>query len=253
MADKLVIYNPESNDASHTPSDTVKGDITIDGTVKADTVKPTFLNLGNKYNFYFSGHTNKVMLEPIGEIRFNNQRYEFGGEEGIAIERNVSSSPNVIYCKTTDPTANADNQVLEIGIQETGELWGKRWRNNGRPEYQYMLSEYIDTLTTGNLTSGWTRLQNGLLLQWGTAISDKTGYASFTYPTAFTKVCKLFTILRAEWGTGDNIPVAFPDLGQETVSHNNLTVGGVICRQVNGSSGVTHVNGGTCDWFAIGY
>lgn len=248
MADKLVIYNPESNDASHTPSDTVKGDITIDGTVKADTVKPTFLNLGNKYNFYFSGHTNKVMLEPIGEIRFNNQRYEFGGEEGIAIERNVSSSPNVIYCKTTDPTANADNQVLEIGIQETGELWGKRWRNNGRPEYQYMLSEYIDTLTYGNLASGWTRLQNGLLLQWGTISGSKQSYAQITFPTAFTKVKKVFPVVVDVWRSDGWAPVIYT-----VPEDSNMSKQGIVCRQINGTEGPSILENWTANWFAIGY
>lgn len=248
MADKLVIYNPESNDASHTPSDTVKGDITIKGTVKADTVKPTFLNLGNKYNFYFSGHTDKVTLEPIGELRFDNQRYEFGGEEGIAIERNVSSSPNVIYSKTTDPTADADNQVLEMGIQETGDLWGKRWTNNGRPEYQYMLSEYIDTLTYGNLASGWTRLQNGLLLQWGTISGSKQSYAQITFPTAFTKVKKVFPVVVDVWRSDGWAPVIYT-----VPEDSNMSKQGIVCRQINGTEGPSILENWTANWFAIGY
>lgn len=250
MADKLVIYNPESNNASHVPSDTVKGNITIDGDIDVKTITPWYINFDGHYNLYYASNDGNIYLEPTDIISGNRQKYTFGSDYGIFIERNTPSSPNVIYCETK---STSPDTTSKMGIQGTGDVWGDRWKNNGRTGYQYMLSEYIDTLTTGNLTSGWTRLQNGLLLQWGTAISDKTGYASFTYPTAFTKVCKLFTILRAEWGTGDNIPVAFPDLGQETVSHNNLTVGGVICRQVNGSSGVTPINGGTCDWFAIGY
>lgn len=250
MADKLVIYNPESNDASHTPSDTVKGDITVNGSINVHTLDVGTINLSSDYRFYWANNSGKVYLEPRDQVSGNRQRYIFGSEHGLFIERNATMNPNVIYCETK---SFSSDKISKMGVQVTGDVWGDRWKNNGNQENQYMLSEYIDTLTTGNLTSGWTRLQNGLLLQWGTAISDKTGYASFTYPTAFTKVCKLFTILRAEWGTGDNIPVAFPDLGQETVSHNNLTVGGVICRQVNGSSGVTHINGGTCDWFAIGY
>lgn len=248
MADKLVIYNPESNDASHAPSDTVKGDITIDGTVKADTVKPTFLNLGNKYNFYFSGHTDKVTLEPIGELRFDNQRYEFGGEEGIAIERNVSSSPNVIYSKTTDPTADADNQVLEMGIQETGDLWGKRWINNGRPEYQYMLSEYIDTLTTGYLTSGWTRLQNGLLLQWGAIVAENnSSVGTITFPTAFTKTC---SFVAQTYGavTGPN-GVAISCLADDA---NSLTSQKIKCIQIQAGQ-VVDAAAWYVKWIAIGY
>jgi len=95
-------------------------------------------------------------------------------------------------------------------------------------------------------------MPNGLLLQWGAATINN-GYASFAFPTAFTTVCRVFPVVRDVWGDGGHIPVAYPDLSLETVTHNHLTAGGAMCRQVNGSSGVTPINSGTLDWFAIGY
>ena len=131
-----------------------------------------------------------------------------------------------------------------------GDIIGSRWWSHANETAS--LYDYINKLTGGDLTSGWTRLQNGLLLQWGTAISDKNGYAGLTYPTAFTKVCKLFTIARDGWGDIGHFPVAYPDSAYETTTHNQLTKGGVISRQVIGTTGVSPFSG-TCDWFAIGY
>ena len=115
------------------------------------------------------------------------------------------------------------------------------------------LRDAINARFGGNLDIGWVKMPNGLLLQWGTVTSDKNGFAGWTYPTAFTKVCKVFTTMRDEWGVNDHIPISFPDLAAETKNHNHLTSGAAMCRQVNGNSGVTYINGGTLDWFAIGY
>ena len=115
------------------------------------------------------------------------------------------------------------------------------------------LRDAIDARFGGSYATGWAKMPNGLLLQWGTATSDKNGFAGWTYPTAFTKVCKVFTTIRDNWGPNDHIPLSFPDLAAEMQNHNHLTVGAAMCRQVNGASGVTYINGGTCDWFAIGY
>ena len=115
------------------------------------------------------------------------------------------------------------------------------------------LRDAIDARFGGSYATGWAKMPNGLLLQWGTVTSDKNGFAGWTYPTAFTKVCKVFTTMRDNWGVNDHIPLAFPDLAAEMQNHNHLTVGAAMCRQVNGASGVTYINGGTCDWFAIGY
>ena len=115
------------------------------------------------------------------------------------------------------------------------------------------LRDAINARFGGNLDIGWVKMPNGMLIQWGTVTSDKNGFAGWTYPTAFTKVCKVFTTMRDNWGVNDHIPLAFPDLAAEMQNHNHLTVGAAMCRQVNGASGVTYINGGTCDWFAIGY
>lgn len=245
MADKLVIYNPESNDASHTPSDTVKGNITIDGDIWAQAITPGYINLGDRYRFYWANNSDEICLEPTDKIHGTHQKYTFGGNEGIFIERNSPSSVSVIYCETK--TASSDD-ISKMKVLGTGDIWGDRWKNNGRKGYQYMLSEYIDTLTYGDLTSGWTRLQNGLLLQWGTISGSKQSYAQITFPTAFTKVKKVFPVVIDTWRSDGWVPVIYA-----ASDDTNMSKQGIFCRQINGTEGPSILENWTANWFAIGY
>lgn len=245
MADKLVIYNPESNDASHTPSDTVKGDITVNGSINVHTLDVGTINLSSDYRFYWANNSGKVYLEPRDQVSGNHQRYIFGSEHGLFIERNATMNPNVIYCETK---SFSSDKVSQMGVQGTGDVWGDRWKNNGSQENQYMLSEYIDTLTTGNLTSGWTRLQNGLLLQWGTISGSKQSYAQITFPTAFTKVKKVFPVVVDVWHSDSWVPVIYA-----TSDDTSMTKQGIFCRQINGTEGPSVMENWTANWFAIGY
>ena len=251
MADKLVIYNPDSNDASHIPSDTVKGDITVNGTVKADNVnseniRSRYINLFDKYTLSYDTNVGNVRLEPPGNGWGANQTYVFGDQYGIFIKRILSSSPYVIYSESNpDPSQNT---VMKMGLSEVGDIWGNQWKNNGRPGYQNMLSEYIDTLTTGDLTSGWTRLQNGLLLQWGTISGSKQSYAQITFPTAFTKVKKVFPVVVDVWRSDGWAPVIYT-----VPEDSNMSKQGIVCRQINGTEGPSILENWTANWFAIGY
>lgn len=246
MADKLVVYNPESNDGSHIPSDTIKGDVTIDGTVRANTVNPIFLNLSDKYNFYWANNADEVYLIPTDKIYGRHQKYTFGGDKGIFIERNSPYSVNVIYCETK---SSSSDDISKMGIHGTGDVWGDRWKNNGNPENQYMLSEYIDTLTSGDLASGWTRLQNGLLLQWGTIQDPNNGsWGKITFPTAFTKVKSVHVAISDLWNSDSWVPVVYIDR-----SDLDLTGQGIICRMINGTAGPAIMKNWVANWFAIGY
>ena len=252
MADKLVIYNPESNDASHTPSDTVKGDITVNGTIKADNVnseniRSRYINLFDKYTLSYDTNVGNVRLEPPGNGWGANQTYVFGDQYGIFIKRILSSSPYVIYSESNpDPSQNT---VMKMDLSEVGDIWGNQWKNNGRPGYQNMLSEYIDTLTTGNLTSGWTRLQNGLLLQWGTIQDPNNGsWGKITFPTAFTKIKSVHVAISDLWNNDSWVPVVYIDR-----SDTDLAGQGIICRMINGTAGPATMKNWVADWFAIGY
>lgn len=249
MADKFVIYNPESNDASHTPTDKLTGDFTIHGNIDG---------ISNLFAVHVAtGQINAANIF-VGNVQISS---DITTNNTITLSGPTSDRPTITYSDTgitiTDSKKQPSENVILFSyidgntmLTNHGDIIGSRWWSHANETAS--LYDYINKLTGGDLTSGWTRLQNGLLLQWGTAIS-KTGYAGWTYPTAFTKVCKLFTTLRDVWGANDHIPIAYPDLSLETETHNNLTIGGAMCRQVNGGSGVYFIDGGTCDWFAIGY
>lgn len=252
MADKLVIYNPESNDASHTPSDTVKGDITVNGTIKADNVnseniRSRYINLFDKYTLSYDTNVGNVRLEPPGNGWGANQTYVFGDQYGIFIKRILSSSPYVIYSESNpDPSQNT---VMKMGLSEVGDIWGNQWKNNGRPGYQNMLSEYIDTLTTGNLTSGWTRLQNGLLVQWGQVDANNLTAGVAVFPTSFTTHCYFLPTMVNVRLNGDFMPIVYADSDTDT----DLTQRKFYCRSITSNEAVTPLNTWKVNWIAIGY
>lgn len=246
MADKLVIYNPESNNGSHIPSDTIKGDVTIGGSINVRTLDVGTINLSSDYRFYWVSNSDKVYLEPRDQVSGNHQRYTFGSEHGLFIERNSTVNPNVIYCETK---SSSSDKISQMGVQGTGDVWGDRWKNNGRTPYQNMLSEYIDTLTSGDLASGWTRLQNGLLLQWGTIQDPNNGsWGKITFPTAFTKVKSVHVAISDLWNSDSWVPVVYIDR-----SDLDLTGQGIICRMINGTAGPAIMKNWVANWFAIGY
>lgn len=246
MADKLVIYNPESNNASHVPSDTVKGNITIDGDIDVKTITPWYINFDEHYNLYYASNDGNIYLEPTDVISGNRQKYTFGSDYGIFIERNTPSSPNVIYCETKSTSPDATSKM---GIQGTGDVWGDRWKNNGRTGYQNMLSEYIDTLTTGNLSTGWVRLQNGLLLQWGQVeANDLTGGVAI-FPTSFTTHCYFLPTMVNSRLDGNFMPTVYANLDTDT----NLTQREFYCRSITGNGAVMALNTWKVNWIAIGY
>ena len=246
MADKLVIYNPESNDASHTPSDTVKGDITVNGSINVHTLDVGTINLSSDYRFYWANNSGKVYLEPRDQVSGNRQRYIFGSEHGLFIERNATMNPNVIYCETK---SFSSDKISKMGVQVTGDVWGDRWKNNGNQENQYMLSEYIDTLTTGNLTSGWTRLQNGLLLQWGQVDANNLTAGIAVFPTSFTTHCYFLPTMVNVRLNGDFMPIVYADSDTDT----DLTQRKFYCRSITSNEAVTPLNTWKVNWFAIGY
>ena len=246
MADKLVIYNPESNDASHTPSDTVKGDITVNGSINVHTLDVGTINLSSDYRFYWANNSGKVYLEPRDQVSGNHQRYIFGSEHGLFIERNATMNPNVIYCETK---SFSSDKVSQMGVQVTGDVWGDRWKNNGNQENQYMLSEYIDTLTTGNLTSGWTRLQNGLLLQWGQVDANNLTAGIAVFPTSFTTHCYFLPTMVNVRLNGDFMPIVYADSDTDT----DLTQRKFYCRSITSNEAVTPLNTWKVNWFARGY
>lgn len=114
------------------------------------------------------------------------------------------------------------------------------------------LREAINARFGGNPESGWVRMPNGMLVQWGTT-NINNGYADVTYPTAFTTDSTAFSNVIAAWENPGYAAIAYHDI---TVSNHpvlRLTKCGFMCRQVNGTSGVSDIVSGSLFWLAIGY
>lgn len=114
------------------------------------------------------------------------------------------------------------------------------------------LREAINARFGGNPASGWVRMPNGLLVQWGITNIDN-GYAIATYPTAFTTDSTVFSNVIAAWENPGYVPIAYYDISVRDNPVLRLTRCGFMCRQVNGTSGVSDIASGSLFWLAIGY
>lgn len=114
------------------------------------------------------------------------------------------------------------------------------------------LREAINARFGGNPASGWVRMPNGMLVQWGTT-NINNGYADVTYPTAFTTDSTAFSNVIAAWENPGYAAIAYHDIAVSKHPVLRLTKCGFMCRQVNGTSGVSDIASGSLFWLAIGY
>ena len=114
------------------------------------------------------------------------------------------------------------------------------------------LREAINARFGGNLSTGWARMPNGMLVQWGIT-NIENGYVLATYPTAFTTDCTVFSNVIAAWENPGYVPIAYFDINVRDNPVVRLTKCGFMCRQVNGTSGVSNIASGSLFWLAIGY
>ena len=126
--------------------------------------------------------------------------------------------------------------------------------NTGTDETEALISpaklrDAVNARFGGDLSTGWARMPNGLLLQWGHLMSDTGSQGWAVFPTAFTKQCIFLPTMSAEWISGVFAPIVF------AWSHLNDNLDGrsFYCRQINGNSGVSELKTWQVDWLAIGY
>ncbi|CAM1653634.1 unnamed protein product [Bartonella apis] len=111
------------------------------------------------------------------------------------------------------------------------------------------LRDAINARFGGNPESGWVRMPNDLLIQWGNLMSINNGYGRVVFPTAFTKSCFFLPTMAQAWTGEWFAPLVFADWGDNP----NLGAKGVHCRQIAGTSGVSYLNSCNVQWIAIGY
>ena len=114
------------------------------------------------------------------------------------------------------------------------------------------LRDAVNARFGGDLSTGWARMPSGLLIQWGISNIDR-GYTDATYPTAFTTNCTVFSNVIAAWENSGYAAISYYNLGVRNNPALRLTRCGFMCRQVNGTSGVSDIASGSLFWLAIGY
>lgn len=101
----------------------------------------------------------------------------------------------------------------------------------------------------GNNDTGWVKMPNGVIIQWGFLASQNGNYAQVWFPTVFTTKCIFLPTAAQGWQGEWFAPIVFADWYDKA----NLAARGMHFRQITGTSGVSFLN--TCDvnWIAIGY
>ena len=110
------------------------------------------------------------------------------------------------------------------------------------------LRDAINARFGGNPASGWVKMPNGLIIQWGFVACQNSGYAQVWFPTVFTTKCIFLPTAAQDWTGEWFAPIVYADWNDKA----NLAVRGMHFRQIRGAdvSALT-----TCDvnWIAIGY
>ena len=112
------------------------------------------------------------------------------------------------------------------------------------------LRDAINARFGGNPASGWTRMPNGMLIQWGNAaVASGNGYWQIFFPTAFTKKGIFLPTIATEWTGEWFAPIVFTAASDNT----NLNMRGLHLRQTTGTNSVSYLNSCNVQWLAIGY
>ena len=111
------------------------------------------------------------------------------------------------------------------------------------------LRDAVNARFGGNLSTGWSRMPNGLLLQWGHLMSNTSSQGWAVFPTAFTKQCIFIHTMSTKWTSATFSPIVFA----ESEFNDNLVKRTFYCRQIDGNSGGSPLNTWQVDWLAIGY
>lgn len=99
----------------------------------------------------------------------------------------------------------------------------------------------------GSLSNGWTKLPNGLILQWGYIFANNSDYAQVFFPTAFTRNVIFIPKIAQAWALE---PTSYSVHGDW--ADNNLSWRGIYCTKTTASR-VEKLTSWTVFWIAIGY
>lgn len=232
MTKKTIIFDTDDESKGHYPSD--------------EAYAP--LEIGKVYHVIEDVPSKSITLYPV-DISSNLPSMGLG-IDGLRINKSEKDVVGSLLVATGSINGNNYKTL----IQEDGDIIGNRWSTDKGVEES--LSNYIlhnigtaiENSVQGDLSSGWMRLQNGLLLQWGIEKGTNGEQGWITFPTVFTTYCNVTLSMRNTRGN-KFMPVAFLD--QDDV--NNLKIQTFYCRSITDTGNVVPLNTWQVQWLAIGY
>lgn len=232
MTKKTIIFDTDDESKGHYPSDEAYAPVDI----------------GKVYRVIEDEPSKSITLYPVDTS--SNLPSMGLGLEGLRISKSEKDVIGTLLVATGSINGNNYKTV----IQEDGDIIGDRWSTDSGGEeslsnyIQHNIGAAIENSVQGDLSSGWTRLNNGLLLQWGTVSSTDNTYKQITFPTAFTKTKIVIPAVIDAWNSDSFTTTIY--LSKDDVS---LAKQGFFCHQINGTAGPIETRNWTANWIAIGY
>ncbi|QHJ85386.1 MAG: hypothetical protein [Caudoviricetes sp.] len=235
MTKKTIIFDTDDESKGHYPSD--------------ETYAP--LEVGKVYNVTEDTIGKHIILSPV-DANSSLPTMKFGQ---LALEidtKDTSVGAPLLTGTTIVDASNPSNPTTSlVALMTDGDIWGPKW--GGSLTQPMTLSSFIKSSiehsVEGSLSSGWTRLQNGLLLQWGTVSGTVNAYQQITFPTAFTTIKTVIPAAIDTWNNDSYTITIY--LAKEDIA--SLTKQGFYCHPINGSAGPIGSKNWTANWIAIGY
>lgn len=234
MTKKTVIFDTDDESKGHYPSD--------------EAYAP--LEIGKVYNVTEDTSNKQIILSPA-DANSSLPTMKLG-QLALEIDTKDTSVGGPLLTGTTIvKEQGSSNPVTSlVALMTDGDIWGHIWGGSfTQPErLSGFIKRSIEATVQGDLSSGWTRLNNGLLLQWGTVSSTDNTYKQITFPTAFTKTKIVIPAVIDAWNSDSFTTTIY--LAKDDVS---LAKQGFFCHQINGTAGPIETRNWTANWIAIGY
>lgn len=227
MTKKTVIFDTDDESKGHYPSD--------------EAYAP--LEIGKVYHVIEDVPSKSITLYPV-DISSNLPSMGLG-IDGLRINKSEKDVVGPLLVAT----GSINGAIYKTYIQEDGDIIGDRWGGGSLFDYiQHSIGTAIENSVVGTASGGWTRLQNGLLLQWG-AMSSQSGNPSGAtiFPTAFNKAYSF--IAQAHGAVANTNGVTIACLADDA---NSLTIQKIKCFQIQEGK-VIDAPAWYVKWIAIGY
>lgn len=236
MTKKTIIFDTDDESKGHYPSD--------------EAYAP--LEVGKVYNVTEDVANKSIMLSPV-DANSSLPTMKLG-QLALEIDTKNTSVGGPLLTGTT--IIKEQGATSLVALMTDGDIFGPAWGGSlTQPEkLTGFIKRSIEASVQGDLSSGWTRLNNGLLLQWGGLNSKNNYLGNIVFPTAFTNPCFFVPrLLDFPQRNDDIVETLFATNITTGQSNDRLTNASFHCYKISSNGGISKVNNWDALWFAIGY